>query len=319
MSKLTNLKNSMKLAAKGAARVTKAHSPEILTIGGIALLIGAGVVACVATVNLKEKRKEIEHQKLDASTEKEHAKDILNNREIMDENEVSNAMEYIEDGHKREMRKIFTKEILMYTKMYAPAVGMTALGIVSIMAGHNILKKRLAAMTAAYVTLERSYAQYRKHVIDTYGEEVDEKFRKNIVGETDISITDDDGNEIGTEKADIIDEKKDYSILYDTSPMFFHNAPERNYHMLKGLQCQANDLLHLKGSLMLNDIRDMLSLPRTSDDAVVGWSLKDIDKRHVDGYIDFGLDFDDVDMDHWVEGIWLHFNCDGFVQHIISD
>lgn len=326
MSKLTT---TIKTFGSTIVKGTKTHSPEILTIGGIVGLIGAGVIACYATAKVKDKRRDILENRRDILDSKQIAKGVVEKENTpLKEGEtrpnselIEQAKTYLEYDYKKDIRKTYTKEILLYTKMYAPAIGLAAASIVSILAGHNILKKRAAALAAAYATLERSYAQYRKKVIDTYGKEVDENFRKGIIGreEVEITETDENGNEVtSTEMADIVDDSRDYSILFDATPMF-QNSPERNYTRLKALQNYLTDQLHARDSLVLNDVYDQLGLPRTSDGAVVGWSLKDIDNRNVDGYVDFGLDFDDLNMDNWRENIWINFNCDGFIQNLISD
>ena len=325
MSKFTE---AVKLLGSNTLKTTKKYSPEILTIAGITVLIGAGVLACRSSMKVKDERKKIKDDRNDILESKKIAEEVVYNNVNKIEGEsrpseeaVENAEKYLESGFKHDMRKSYKWEILTYAKLYGPSIGLAIAGTVSILAGHSIMRKRAAALAAAYTALERSFAQYRKKVIDTYGKEIDEKFRKNIVGSQDIEVTttDEDGNEkTTTETIDILDTTRDYSILFDATPKYQRN-PYNNRIFLKGFERMLNDQLYANGLLLLNDVYDQLGIPRTSDGAVVGWSCKDVDGRKVDGYVDLGLDFNDVELSHWESDIWLNPNCDGFVQHLISD
>ena len=328
MSKFTSI---VKTLGNKTLNGTKKYSPEILTIAGITVLIGAGVLACKSSMKLKEERKKIKEDRIDIQETRKLSEEMINNNEKTTEYKegelyptdeaINEAKNYLESGYKRDIRKSYKWEILTYAKLYGPAVGLAVAGTVAILAGHSIMRKRAAALAAAYTALERSYAQYRKKVIDTYGKEIDEKFRKNIIGsqEVEVTTTDEDGNEkTSKETIDIVDTSRDYTILFDATPKYQRN-PYNNRVFLKGFERMLNDQLYANGLLLLNDVYDQLGIPRTSDGAVVGWSAKDVDGRKVDGYVDLGLDFNDLDLDHWESDIWLNPNCDGFVQHLISD
>lgn len=319
MSKFTK---AIKLIGSKAMDGGKKYSPEILTITGIAILIGAGVLACKSSMKVKDERKKIKEDRDDIlETKKLAEEEVAIPDDVIPKDKKENAQKYLDSGFKKDMIKSYRWEIMTYAKLYGPAIGLTVAGIVSILAGHNIMRKRAAALAAAYTTLERSYAQYRKKVIDTYGKEVDEKFRKNIVGQDEVEVTeiDENGNEVTSkETVDILDKSRDYSILFDATPMYQRN-PYNNRIFLKGFERMLNDQLHANGSLVLNEVYDQLKIPRTSDGAVVGWSTKDAEGRNTDGYVDLGLDFNNLDLDAWTSDIWLNPNCDGFVQHLISD
>ena len=46
----------------------------------------------------------------------------------------------------------------------APAVALGTLSIASIVASHNILKKRNVALAAAYATVDKTFKEYRKYI-----------------------------------------------------------------------------------------------------------------------------------------------------------
>lgn len=339
MSKLKLFANSVKMFGSR-------NSSTILTIAGIVGLAGAGVWGCIASTKVKDGRAAIKAERNDILQAKRNADAALDAKkrlagDFTDEESIAilskldpivrkniedadyiKACESYSKNFKKDLNSNYREEIIFYTKLYAPVVGLALLSITSILIGHKILKKKYAAMATAYAALERSYNQYRKKVIDTYGKEVDEKFRKNIVGktETEVEVVDKDGNVVKkTEETDILDTSADYSILFDATPEFTRGHPQRNYVKLKGFQQMLNDMLYTRGTVLLNDVYDCLGIPRTSDGAVAGWSIKDVEGRKCDGYIDFGLDFDDYDMRHWESDIWLNLNCDGYVQNLISN
>ena len=94
------------------------------------------------------------------------------------------------------------------------------------------------------------------------------------------------------------------SIFDDASPAWSHNA-ERNYVFLIRQEEYANACVKNKGHLFLNEVYDMLGLPRTKIGQLVGWSY---DATHpTEGRIvDFGLPKDGHE-----KSIVLTFNVQG--------
>lgn len=93
---------------------------------------------------------------------------------------------------------------------------------------------------------------------------------------------------------------------------------ENNQNWMKGLmhnrvflQCQrdyANDILQARGHIFLNEIYDMLAMPRSSAGALVGWI-----KGSGDNHVDFGA----MEMDA-AGRIALEFNVDGVIYDRIE-
>lgn len=86
----------------------------------------------------------------------------------------------------------------------------------------------------------------------------------------------------------------------NTSPNFFQNQ-EKNRIFLQRQQNYANHLLRSRGHVFLNDVYDMLDIPRTREGAIAGWWYNN---EH-DG-INFGI----VERDN---GFDLEFNVDGVI------
>ena len=101
-----------------------------------------------------------------------------------------------------------------------------------------------------------------------------------------------------------------YARVFDkTSIMWDHNG-EVNRHFLKAQQSFANDLLKFNGHLFLNEVYDLLGMPRTKAGAIVGWIYN---SENGDGYVDFGLDRPGAArfVNGYVSTVILDFNVDG--------
>ena len=110
---------------------------------------------------------------------------------------------------------------------------------------------------------------------------------------------------------DIIDvEKRDVNGLSKYARYFDPGCPgwtnDREYNMLflKIQQRYANDMLKSRGHIFLNEVYDLLGLPRTKDGCVVGWVLG--------SYVDFGLD-NEMNKDPKNRCMVIDFNVDGCI------
>ena len=87
---------------------------------------------------------------------------------------------------------------------------------------------------------------------------------------------------------------------------------------LNAQQNYANDLLKSKGYLFLNDVYDMLGIPKTKAGQVVGWVYDPENPNSGDNYVDFGIyDAYNEKARDFVNGyertILLDFNVDGYI------
>jgi hypothetical protein len=87
---------------------------------------------------------------------------------------------------------------------------------------------------------------------------------------------------------------------------------------LKSVQNHMNDMLHVRGHVLLNDVYDRLGIDRTPEGALVGWLMGGVG----DNYVDFNIyDFQSAAKRDFVNGIepsiLLDFNVDGVIyEHI---
>lgn len=103
-----------------------------------------------------------------------------------------------------------------------------------------------------------------------------------------VSTEQKDETEVKTEKIDIQDEPSIYARFFDDSCIGWTRDPEYNLVFLKQQQTYANDMLRARGYLLLNDVYDMLGMPRTKAGMVVGWVYNE-ENPIGDNKVDFGL------------------------------
>lgn len=287
----------------------KKHSPEILMVAGIAGTIVGTVLACKATTKvseiIEEKNKAID----DVHT-------CLENKEI----------EYTEEDSKKDLTIIYAQTGVKLFKLYAPAIGVMALSFASIIAGHKVLKKRNVAIAAAYAAIDKGFKQYRKNVIEEFGEGVDQQMRFGLkskevkkkgkdgktVKETEYYI-DPEGNPL--------DNISEYARFFDAASENFAKDPEYNMMFLRRQQDYANEMLKARGHLFLNEVYDLLDIPRSKAGQVVGWVYDKNGNTKGDNYVDFGLYRNDQGTRRFVNGleynILLDFNVDGVIYDLI--
>ena len=206
-------------------------------------------------------------------------------------------------------------------KVYLPAFTLGAVSIGCLLSSNNILRKRNAALGAAYATLDKSYKAYRNRVIERFGSEVEKEIRYNIrAEEIEHTTIDEEGNEVVVkEEVKTMDPNlySDYAKFFDESNVNWNRNPEYNLMFLKSQQQYANDLLKSRGRLFLNEVYDMLGMERTKAGQVVGW-VYDEENPIGDNFVDFGIyDMSKERVRAFVNGyepnILLDFNVDGNV------
>lgn len=282
------------------------HSPEILAGVGVVGVIASTVMACKATTKL--------------SYILEESKDQLDQIKTVAV-DPAYADKYSEDDAKKDTTITYVQTGVKVAKLYAPSVilGVGSLGC--LLASNNILKKRNAALSAAYMTVDKSFKEYRKRVADRFGEEVEKEIRYNIKAK-EVATVDENGNEV-TETVKVMDGTddpntySDYARFFDESCAAWQNDAEYNLTFLKAQQQYANDLLKSRGRLFLNEVYRMLGIDETKAGQVVGW-VYNPDNPTGDNFVDFGIyNMQRERVRAFVNGyepnILLDFNVDGVI------
>lgn len=277
-------------------------SPKLMFVGGVVGVVGAGVLACRSTLKLSEVFDKAE--KLTEHAEHEH--------EINDD--------YSDAAFAKDLTVIKVKTALDITKLYAPAIGLGVVSVCMLTGSHVVLSRRNASLTAAYATVDKAFEQYRERVRKELGADQDRNFRygTEIVEET---VEGKDGKLKVVKHERVAPGKpSQYARFFDKLCSPWVADPEYNKVFLQAQQSYANEMLRARGHVFLNEIYDVLGIPRSSAGAVVGWVLN----KGGDDYIDFGI-FDASRNERVIDfvngrenSILLDFNVDGVVYDLIE-
>lgn len=307
------MKDKILRTFNGAKLQVIKHGPEIFMAAGIAGAIVSTVIACKKTLKVKEIIDE----------KNENMKMI---KEGLDDESLT---EYTEKDAQRDTVITYTQMGVKLFKLYSPAIGLGVLSIASILVGQKILKKRNLALAAAYTIVNNSFNDYRKNVIDEMGAGFDQRMRFGLKTK-EIKVKDPETGEKTKETViekveNPIDEYSTYARYFDASCDNFTKDPEYNLLFLRKQQDYANDKLKAQGYLFLNEVYDMLDIPRTKAGQIVGWIYDPENNKNGDNYVDFGI-YKDGKINNnrrFVNGleynVLLDFNVDGPIYNILDD
>lgn len=304
MSIGTSLKVARNAVTSKAGRsilITKKHSP--------AILFGAGVIGVVATTVMVGKAA---YKHRDLANDKDQAEGLAHDQ--MELGRLGKE-EFTEKDYKAEMRDIkveYTKDLV---QLYAPCavVGIVSLGALT--GSHIILNRRYMALTAAYAALDQGFKEYRKRVIDKFGEQTDREMMFGVVEEQDAV---DGPNGVEVENVKRAAGASIYARKFDGRSPSWEANPDYNTTFIACQEQYANDMLHVRGHVFLNEVYDALGIPRSWEGQLVGWV-----KDNGDNFISFGpYNSSDAQARKFVRdkdgGILLDFNVDGNVLDLIG-
>ena len=286
------------------------HSPEILMGVGVVGVVTSTIMACKATMKLNDILEE-------SKEKRDIIKEVENNPDYKDQ--------YSPEDAKKDLTINYVQTGMKIVKLYTPAVVLGGASLGCLLASNDILRKRNAALSAAYMTVDKSFKEYRNRVTERFGEEVEKEIRYGIKAEQlETTVVDEDGNETTvTDTVKTMDPNlySDYARFFDAASPYWQNDPEYNLMFLKAQQQYANDLLRAKGRLFLNDVYDMLGIEKTKAGQVVGW-VYDRENPNGDNFVDFGIyDMSKERVRAFVNGyetnILLDFNVDGNIWDLM--
>lgn len=306
MSKLTlavpNFPGKEKLIRTTSRMMLKAskHSPEICVGVGIAAGIGATVLACRATLSIDTVIDEYKTRMSNINTLEERAR------------AGDQFKDYSVEVAQKEKFVATVQMIAKAGKLYAPAIIAGSVSIGFILGGHHILAKRNAALSIAYAGLQKAYEEYRSRVKEAVGEEKELDIYRGIK-EVVKEEKNEKGKTVKKKETEISHMASPYARIFDEASCWWKKNAEQNKYFLTLQQAHANDLLKIRGHLFLNEVFDMLDLPRTPAGSVCGWIYGD-----GDSFVDFGMwDADTQAKRNFINGsencIWLDFNVDGVI------
>lgn len=289
------------------ALVIKEHAPEILMVAGVVGVVGSTVLACKATL------------KCDAILYEANDK-LETIRECAADPHLLESGKYTDQDRKQDLTIVYTQTAIKFAKLFGPPIILGAVSIGCIIGGHNILRSRNMAVMAAYRLVDEGFKEYRKRVVEEYGEDKDYMLRHNLRAETIVETEiGEDGKPHKVKKTKLMMKEPGmpsiYSRFFDEYALQWSKIPEYNLMTLRTQQNYFNDMLKVRGHVFLNEIFDALGMDRTAAGSVVGWKLD----GNGDGYIDFGI-YDNRNHDG-INGhentFLLDFNVDGVIWDLI--
>lgn len=311
------MKNQITKTINNMGLQVKKHSPEILMVAGIVGTVTSAVLACRATLkvnNILEEKKET----------------VENIHKCLEDKDI----DYTEEDSKKDLTILYSQTGVKLAKLYAPSILLGGLSIASIVMGQNILKKRNIAIMAAYTAVDTGFKRYRKNVVDRFGEQVDKELRYNIKAkEVEKTIKDEKGKEKKVKEIEYtidgnpLRNVSEYAKFFDEwTSTEHHKDSEYNLMFLRRQQDYANEVLKAKGHLFLNDVYEMLGIPKTKAGQVVGWIYNE-ENPNGDNYVDFGI-YEMTGVERYDErkrafvngyerNILLDFNVDGVIYDMI--
>lgn len=295
----------------------KKASPTIMIVGAAIGGVTAAVLACKATIKAQDILNEHNTAVKTIHTTKEQIEQGVIQ---LDEGES-----YTEKDFKNDITTTYVQTGLKLAKVYAPAVTLGAVSLGCMFGSHHIMSKRNASLTAAYIALDKAFAEYKSRVSDRFGSRVQEELEHNIKA---VELESKSTNEQGVEET--IKEYKDiamqhtspYTCIFDETVDTWQpdNMMNRNYLFL--MEQSANKRLRTQGHLFLNDVLASLGTHggvtlKTPEGQIVGWIYDPNDPTR-QSHVDFGVTNyveGDEALNSFINGgersVMLRFNCDG--------
>lgn len=292
--------------------VVKKHSPEILLVTGIVTGGCALVAACRATTKIDSVLAETKR-----NVEQVHECAAAGEIRVPEGEEIR-TVEYTEEDSKKDLTIIYAKTAWNFAKLYGPAIGLGAISLTCILTSHGIIHKRNAALAATVTAIGTEFDEYRGRVIERFGENMDRELKYNIKAkEVEETVMNEDGTESVVKKTiEVVEDP--YKGLSEFARCFCEGCtghtkdPEANLTFLIAQQRWAEERAKAIGHLFLNEVYDMLGIPRTAAGAIMGWVY---DPKDPDFKVDFGIHNIHIPANRefvngWERSIWLDFNVD---------
>lgn len=203
-------------------------------------------------------------------------------------------------------------------KNYGPAFLVGSLSVASILWGHNTVVKRLQQTTAAFNTVKGMYESYREEVKEQLGEENEAEILQKAMTRG-----------IETSENAVISETKDSAVISVRLNGYSRLVREKDNgendaiqvrNELVSVQNVANDMLRARGHIYLNEVYDLIGIPRVPEGNIVGWVHKDHNGNL--GYVDLGLfyqtkDASEKDIQLADVGVMIYPNVQGIIYDLV--
>lgn len=313
-----------RLATRAAGYISL-HAPAVLLGVGLVGMLAAIIVAIKVTPKMADV-KALKDKELDDINA------VLDNEEYA---ELSESVGYTAKEARKEKVKAIFRFLGRTLRVYWLPILLFTVSAAAIIWSYYIQLGRLLACAAAYEALDKKFEEYRERNRKVVGDEVEEKI---FFG---IPVTESQAQEIKNRidsQKEVEEQQKteETKSAMDGVPTIVDNGLRSQYarywsvehapHAATGYsdtdayflfvqEQHANDMLYARGHLFLNEVYDMLDLPRSQEGSIVGWVFNPDDPDHGDNYVDFSrtkvvnASAMSGDDDVWL----LDFNVDGVI------
>lgn len=286
--------------------------------GPTGLIIGGGIVGVAALVQAVRDTRNGGGEVLDRYDKvKKKARANL---------EDTDLKAYGEKEYKQDIRNARKDCAIDCVKTYKKTGMKVAVAFALEVAGVVIIKRQLRNTAAALATTAASFAGYRANVREDLGDEKDYEYLHNIktrkVEKTEVDPETGEEKKV-EEEVKVVEETggdpqipgySRWARWFDENSPEWEKSPEYNLSFLKAREAEANMRLKRDGYLFLNDVYDMIGVPRTYEGQIVGWEYKK-NNPVGDNMVDFGINSVNKACRNFVNGyeprIILDFNIDG--------
>lgn len=235
-----------------ALSLLKKYSPEILIVSGVCGVVSGVVVACKETLKVEEILEEHNEQMEMIHSAQEAGV-------IVDE-ETKETAEYTEKDARKDITMAYLSTGYKLFKLYLPSGLLIAGSIACIIGSHSIMSKRNAGLSAAYISLSESYNNYRKNIIEKYGETADAEARFDIKAKK-IKGKNGEEDKVEYQQTDIMHES-DFSRFFDSDSTYWDKNINMNLMTIHSAQEALNRRLKRRRSheISFNEICGELDL-----------------------------------------------------------
>lgn len=309
---VSSLMNTVNVTANKISFWTKQHAPQILIVGGVTGMVGATVLACVATAKASEDIGEAQVE-LDAIEETKKTNDT-----------------YTDEEMKKDKRRVHMRLAGKLMVRYLPAAGVAVASGAGILMGANILNKRNAAQAMAISSLALKAKKLKNGLLEELGEEEGGRLYNKIIygleeSEVKETVTDEKGKKVVKHKVKFVgdgaEEPQEISYVrrFDWTCPYYSDDPTYNLFFVRSQQNWANDKLRADGHIWMNTIDKALGFKETKAGQSVGWRYDPSDP-YIDNFVDFNITeayaVDDYGVTRPV--IMIEYNVDGSILNKVD-
>lgn len=164
-----------------------------------------------------------------------------------------------------------TEKVVNAAPAYIPAIVTGAATIACIFGANTLNEHQQATLMSAYALLDNSYKEYKKKVVELYGEEGDAQVRAEIAKDH-------------IDEADIPEEDDGKLLFFDDySSRYFRSTMEQ----VQKAEYRLNRTLFMYDYVSLNEFYKDLGLEPIEAGWVTGWTRDVNQERHWQEWVDF--------------------------------